>query len=253
MSFLRNLFGRKSASPVDGQLQQSSEDSARAAERAFGAKSGTFVDPRDGQTYRTVKIGDHLWMAENLRASVFLDGSPIPKLRRCRGYENQSAASPYADNPENIEAYGLLYSWHAIVDSRGLCPEGWHIPSEQEWKALEYMIGFRWERGGDMWQGTDEGNLLKEAGTIHWLAPNNGSDRVGFSARPGGYFDNLTGKYDGIQDIANFWSTMSHNSDFAYKRRLCGANGKILQVENEKCGGLSVRCIKGPPAAIPKW
>jgi uncharacterized protein (TIGR02145 family) len=192
-------------------------------------------------------------MAENLRTSLFLDGSPIPKLQYCAIHEARSAASPYADDLENAESYGLLYSWHAIVDSRGLCPEGWHIPSDQEWQALEARVGFRWDHSGDMWQGMDQGNLLKETGTTHWLAPNNGSNRIGFSARPGGYFDNLTGEYKGIQDIANFWSTMSHNSSSAYMRRLCGANGKILRGSSLKSGGLSVRCVKGPLAAIPKW
>jgi|688.fasta_scaffold230273_3 uncharacterized protein (TIGR02145 family) len=118
---------------------------------SFAQKTGIFLDKRDNKIYPLVQIDTLVWMAENLNADKFRNGDLIPEAKTLdewkKACENGEPAWCYYENrsfqpdSENGKKYGKLYNWHAVIDTRGLAPEGWHISSEQEWKSLVNFLG----------------------------------------------------------------------------------------------------------------
>jgi uncharacterized protein (TIGR02145 family) len=154
-------------------------------ERSFTTFFSDVTDA-DGNTYYTIKTGGREWMGKNLSTGRYRDGSIIPEITD--SYEWQSAGegawSSYNNNPELLSEYGRLYNWHAVVDPRGLCPAGWHVPTDIEWIELEIELGI--SPSSAIRTGLRDryaGGKLKETGTKHWLAPNTlATDEIGFSA-----------------------------------------------------------------------
>ena len=108
----------------------------------------------------TVQIGEQCWFAENLRAENYRNGDEMPSGLSNAGWENLSegASTLYLNNQANYYSFGLLYNWFAVVDDRGLCPSGWHIPSDGDWIDLEMTLGMsEIEANQTYWRGTDEG------------------------------------------------------------------------------------------------
>jgi uncharacterized protein (TIGR02145 family) len=126
--------------------------------------SNTVIDI-DGNTYQAIKIGDQWWMAENLKVTHYRNGDPIPNVTDSTEWSNL-ATEAYCvyENDESIaETYGYLYNWYVVNDSRNIAPEGWHVPTDEEWKELEMFLGMsQSEANGTGWRGTDEGGKLKE-------------------------------------------------------------------------------------------
>ncbi len=123
---------------------------------------GTVTDI-DGNVYETVQIGEQLWMAENLKTTHYNDGSEIPNITNNGEWSGLStgAYSDYMNNPTNSETYGRLYNWYTVDDDRGVCPTGWHVPSDEEFMALEMELGMSEEDANDMsLRGTNEGSKL---------------------------------------------------------------------------------------------
>jgi hypothetical protein len=124
---------------------------------------GTVTDI-DGNEYKTIKIGDQNWMAENLKTTHYNDGSDIPT-----GYSNSEwtqlqtgAYAVYDDDASNADIYGNLYNWYVVDDSRGLCMDGWHVPSDEEFKELEMVLGLSEEEAdNEGWRGTIEARCSK--------------------------------------------------------------------------------------------
>jgi uncharacterized protein (TIGR02145 family) len=144
---------------------------------------GTFTDSRDGKTYKTVKIGNQVWMAENLN------------------YKTSSGSWVYENIQDNASIYGRLYDWETADN---VCPSGWHLPSDDEWKQLEMAIGMSQSEVDVMdARGTDEGYKLKAIGTWQWP---DGTDEYGFAALPGGQCANYNNFYD-IEYFAYFWTS----------------------------------------------
>ena len=145
--------------------------------------SGTFVDERDGHEYNWVIIGDQKCMAENLAYDS--DGSYL------------------YDTPEHSEQYGRLYTWAAA--NNGACPNGWHLPSDDEWKQMEIFIGLTEEEADDgETRGTNEGDKLKSISG--WNNNGNGTDEYGFSGLPGGY-GSVNGGFGNIGIYGYWWSS----------------------------------------------
>ena len=121
-------------------------------------ETGTFIDSRDGKTYKTVKIGEQTWMAENLKTTKYKNGDTILNITGGNTLDNFMTGGyhAYENDNNNIKTYGLLYNWHAVNDSRGLCPQGWHVPNDDEWKIL--ILNLRGVRFA--------GSKMKEAGTL---------------------------------------------------------------------------------------
>ncbi len=165
-------------------------------------QTGTLSD-YDGNTYNWIGIGKQAWMAENLKTTRYADGSAIPHVEGTTEWDNLTVTDKaycwYNNSTANRDTYGGLYTWAAAMNGaassdanpsgvQGVCPDGWHLPSDAEWKELEMFLGMSQAEADDTgWRGTDEGGKLKEAGTTHWNSPNTGAtNESGFTALPGG-------------------------------------------------------------------
>jgi uncharacterized protein (TIGR02145 family) len=166
-----------------------------------------FTDSRDGKFYRTVAIGDRTWMAQNL------DFKTDPS--QC--YENVV---------RNCETYGRLYAWKT---ARQVCPEGWHLPTDEEWTALEKAVG------------DGAGNKLKSA--KGWAQEGNGNDASGFGALPAGSHDN-SGYFHDLEYVAGYWTASDKLVSGGIARLLDGRNGLLARSTASKTTGYSVRCAK---------
>ncbi len=194
----------------------------------------------DGNTYKTVKIGDQIWMAENLKVMHYRNGVPIRhgKTKDWAFLINTGAYCEYDDDMNNVTIYGLLYNWHALKDSNNIAPEGWHVPTDVEWQILIDYLGGKSAAGG----------MMKEAGTVHWNAPNAGAtNESGFCALPGGFrhIDSIGDvSYQGIYESASFWSaTETIFINNAWNRELSSSSSGIFRNSAYRRYGFSVRCV----------
>jgi uncharacterized protein (TIGR02145 family) len=196
----------------------------------------------DGNEYQTVKIGDQWWMAENLKVTRYRTGDEIPNVTDNGNWSKlESGAWVYYNNDfSNDDLYGKLYNWHAVVNSRGLCPEGWRIPGDDDWNTLINYL--RNNVGGRM-------KSIRTEPEPHprWSSPNAGaSDESGFSGLPGGFRQCLGGNFSGIGDTGFWWSSVGYHyyTLDAWSRNLNflvrGGYGDV----GIKNFGFSVRCIK---------
>lgn len=178
-----------------------------------------FVDPRDGQIYKLVTIGNQIWMVENLN------------------YVTSSGSWCYDDNPENCKQYGRLYNWET---AKSVCPVGWQLPSDAEWSNLISFLGGESVAGGKM----------KSMGLQSWKSPNNNATNTsGFSGLPGG-----SRNYDGIfSDVGKYgywWSSTEHLKINGWYSTLGYDNGVIYRNHNNISDAFSVRCLKLEKAEI---
>lgn len=189
----------------------------------------------DSNKYKTVIIGTQEWMAENLSVEHYRNGDVIPHVQDSADWVNLTTGAwcYYVKKSENIKTYGKLYNWYAVNDSRGLAPEGWHIPNNIEWSILIEFLG-----GNKV-----AGKKLKSKNG--WYDEGNGTNNSGFSAFPGGYRSNhgvfqLLGKY------GYFWSSSEdeENEDLAWNRFLSYDYSDVYRYYNSKKDGVSVRCVR---------
>lgn len=209
-----------------------------------GKTYGTMSD-QDGNVYKTIVIGTQTWMAENLHATTYRDGSAIPEVRAAESWNTASEGAFCTYNntysADTINCYGRLYNWYAVTDSRNLAPEGWHVPSLDEWVQLFDYLG-----------GLDDGGKLKESNTTHWLNPNSGADNsTGFTALPGGMRggDRLNGSenapFGGAGESGIWWSSTEEPDWSAKSTQLHYGDGRAsVYGYYSKESGLSIRCIK---------
>ena len=138
----------------------------------------------------------------------------------------------YEDEPANAETYGNLYNWYTVDDARGVCPEGWHAPSDEEWSVLTSYLG------------SEPGGKLKEAGYDHWNYPNVGAtNETGFTAIPGGTRNYYSGDYRIMGNTGIFWSSTAYNNDIAWTLSLYWDSSDTYRMSLNKPYGLSLRCI----------
>lgn len=200
----------------------------------------------ENQTYQTVIIGDQIWMAENLNIGARIPGS--------NNQNNSGSIEKYCYNdlPANCDTYGGLYQWDEMMQysttpaSQGICPSGWHIPADSEWKKLEMHLGMTPEEAYDRnWRGTNnEGGKLKEAGLVYWNSPNTGAtNSSGFNALPGGY-RRSNGSFDYFGNGGRWWSSSISTSTQAWYRDLFYNYGQVGRYYDNKTEGYSVRCLK---------
>ena len=207
----------------------------------------------DGYTYSVVEIGDQCWFSENLRSTVYGNGDVIPAgLTDGLWYAtNAGATAVYGegnnlchnyspdidacDEAQSLAAYGRLYNWYAVDDERGLCPSGWHVPTDGEWTQLEDYIT---SQGFD---GTEGMALKSNSG---WYNNNNGTDDFGFSALPGGYRSYYSGYFYNAGDDGYWWSS-SPNGGNAFSRILSFDNPVVSRYSiSLPRDGFSVRCLR---------
>jgi uncharacterized protein (TIGR02145 family) len=201
----------------------------------------------DGNVYQTVRIGSQVWMKENLKVSKYRNGSAITTNFTDFEWQNATTGSfaIYGNLAANNTTYGKLYNWYAVADSRGLCPTGWHVPTDSEWYILENYIdptvndpiatGFR---------GADGGGKLKAVSSL-WVSPNTGAtNSSGFTGLPGGSRNN-NGSYYGISSYSYWWSSTEGLLSKALGRYLFNSDAKSYRYSDyAKTDGISVRCLK---------
>ncbi len=193
----------------------------------------------DGNVYHAVTIGTQVWLIENLKVSKYRNGNSIQNVIEAASWDTLTigAWSYYLNDPQYNNPYGKLYNGFAVIDSRGICPEGWHIPDDQEWTTLGTYVG------------TDTaGGALKEAGTSHWLSPNTGAtNSTGFTALPGGYRSSGGDfPFDGIENLGSlalWWSSTEFDVDRLWIRTLNKYSSHLDSQDGYKKAGLSCRCI----------
>ncbi|MBL6646260.1 MAG: fibrobacter succinogenes major paralogous domain-containing protein [Flavobacteriales bacterium] len=189
----------------------------------------------DGYRYKGVSIGDQCWFAENLRTTVYADDSSIPEVIGSSdwGALSTGARCHYDNNPVVNYGYGLLYNWYAVDNASGLCPNGWHVPTDGEWTALEDYITAQGFNG-------TEGTALKS--TSAWSS-GNGTDDFGFSALPGGSRTSYNGPFNVAGLFGSWWSS-SPSGGNAWYRYLFDYNPGIYRFYVNPRDGFSVRCLR---------
>ena len=212
-----------------------------------GSGSPVTVTDIDGNVYQTVRIGDQLWMAENLRVTHYRNGDPILHVTDNAAWFGllTGAYCSYDNDEGNVAAYGRLYNRYVVEDSQNIAPEGWHVPNDADWKQLEMYLGMSQSTAdGTQWRGTDEGGKLKEAGIAHWSYPNEGAtNESGFTALPGGYRLSY-GDFREMDTSAHFWSFPVRIGDSPWNRRLHYTTSRICRDTYGLLDGYSVRCVK---------
>ena len=186
--------------------------------------------------YATILIGDQCWFTENLRTTVYADSTGIPHITGNDTWTDLAfgALCNYDNNEGNVAIYGRLYNWHAVNSASGLCPSGWHVPTDGEWMELEDFIA------SQGFSGT-EGTALKS--TAGWVNNGNGTDDFGFSALPGGVRNYYHGTFGSAGDFGYWWSS-SPDGDDAWVRSVDSYRSDIYRSDFSPGYGLSVRCLK---------
>lgn len=207
---------------------------------AYGAQvnfttslGGGVVTDIDGNIYHTIQIGTQLWMVENLKTTHYRNGDPIPNVTDDTGWHDLTTGAycNYNNDTSYAAIYGRLYNWYSVDDSRNIAPEGWHVPTDNDWQVLIDYLG-----------GPDSaGGKLKETGTTHWLTPNLGAtNESGFTALPGGY----RGSYFYEIGYSGKWWSSTQYSYWAWYRTMKSDTPEIFNSYYILIDGYSVRCIK---------
>ena len=234
---------------LDGQVDNDDKDwvyvpnigqSAQLPEGIAWDCGMDFTDSRDGQIYSSVQISDQCWMADNLNIGTMINGidyqsQQIPEIIEKYCYDN---------NTSNCDTYGGLYQWDETMQytsqegTQGICPAGWHVPSDAEFTALTDFLA-----GSDV-----AGGKMKTTGTIEnsdglWYAPNTGAtNESGFSALPGSW--NIEGDFFNLGYQAIFWSSTENDMYSAWYRSLHNYKTEAHRDTDSRIYGMSVRCIK---------
>ena len=192
-------------------------------------------------SYRTeehagIRIGDQVWMVENLNTDIFRNGDPIPQAASAEewvraGREEKPAWCYYENKAGNGVRYGKLYNWYAVTDPRGLAPEGWHVATDGEWRqTTDYL-------GGEDAAGT------KMKDSTGWVGKGNGTNESGFSGLPGGS-RNLYGEFAYGEQAAYWWTATESDDELAWYRVIDQSPYYVYRTNYSKANGFSVRCVK---------
>lgn len=192
----------------------------------------------DGNVYKTVKIGNQLWMAENLKTTRYRNGDLIgtttPATLDISDQTTPKYQWAYAGNEDSVAIYGRLYTWYTITDSRNICPSEWHVITDAEWTTLANYFGGQ----------STAGAKLKETGSSHWI---NTSTIVinssGFTALPGGGRGSK-GAFGGIGCYGAWWSSTESNDSTARYWNVYYNSNSLNKTNYHKNSGFSVRCVR---------
>ena len=213
-----------------------------------------------GYDYATVLIGDQCWFAENLRNESYENGDAIPSnvshsdwqnttsgavavYGEIAGCDNYSPDIDACDPAQSLNEYGRLYNWYAVDDARGLCPSGWHVPTDGEWMTMEMALGMsESEADSNGWRGTDQGTQMKT--DYGWNNGGNGTNSSGFSGLPGG--SRYDADFFASAGGSGLWwsSSLSGSGSLAWIRYLGNHVENVYRINVSPQFGYSVRCIQ---------
>lgn len=204
-------------------------------ESAVKLNTSSTVTDADGNIYNTIVINTQTWLIENLKTTQYNDSTSIPLVTDFDTWINLTTTPAYCwynnDKATYKTPYGALYNWYT-VNTRKLCPKGWHIPSDYEWSDL-----ISWSGGS-----ASAGIELKEAGTSHWLSPNTGNNSTGFTALPGGVLKSIG--FGGLGTGGVWWSSTEGTTISSNALSLSNNENNAVLASWGKENGFSVRCIK---------
>ncbi len=180
----------------------------------YKSETGSFTDSRDGKTYRTIRIGTQVWMAENL------------------AYKTNEGCWTFGNDTSNVNKYGYLYTWET---ARKICPTGWHLPSDDEWTVLVNYLG------GEEVAGK---KLKNDTGWIPDKETIAGTNESSFCGNPGGYRLFNDGTYGKAGKDGIWWSSTAYNSENAWRHDLYYTDNKMYRWFSNMGSGFSIRCVK---------
>ncbi len=198
---------------------------------------GSSITDIDGNVYGIIQIGEQVWMSENLRATRYRNGEEIPYARTDTAWKNEEVGMrcAYDHDEGNSKAYGQLYNWYAVDDERGLCPSGWHVPSDDEWNNLERSLGLSSVDAKQWGSRGVHGSAMKSEA---W----DGTNESGFSALPAGLRVS-SGDFFNLGDYGKWWSS-SPNGGGAISRGLYSGYSSVNRDDSDPRSGFSVRCVR---------
>ncbi len=204
----------------------------------------------EGKTYHTVLVGDQCWLREALDAGEMINSSQAQT-------DNDKIEKYCYDNKiENCNKYGGLYQWDEAMkytigeEAQGICPPGFHIPTDEEFKILEGTVDNQYGVGDPVWnqlewRGYDAGGNLKITGTEYWGTPNTGATNAsGWTALPHGYKENNANTFSGYAAYLTMWTSQEFNNFMVWRRALSYYYAQVFRSYHDKKFGYSVRCIK---------
>ena len=146
----------------------------------------------------------------------------------------------------NADIYGYLYNWYAVNDTRMIAPEGWHVPTDEDWKELEKYLGIHPNDLNNIgYRGENQGDMLKQSNNEYWKQEGSeGNNRSGFSALPAGFRDEFSGNFSDIKCNTVFWTSDEYDRNRAWVRYIKGQFPQIYRYYYPKNGGLSIRCVR---------
>lgn len=225
------------------------------------------VTDSEGNVYKTIQVEipsggikgpnvTQIWMAENLKTTKYSNGDKIETTTPAILDISKDPSTllnyqwAYGGEESYVDTYGRLYTWGAVMDSRNICPEGWHVPSKAEWSQLaEFLEGKFVEDWEGMGYWSYVGGKLKEAGTEHWKSTNTGAvNSIGMTALPGGLRNNLDVTYFyGISEKGVWWSStedLNRNYRWAWTYSAGYLTAHLWTMAYHVNDGLSVRCMQ---------
>ena len=219
-----------------------SAGTAYGNELSFTTTVGIVTNPGagvtfDGCSYATIVLGNgQEWMAENLRTTTYANGDPIQNVTDGNQWSvlTTGAWAHYNNDNQYENPYGKLYNWYTVVDTRNVCPTGWHVPTDTEYALLTGYLGGEGGAGGKM----------KSTGTQYWVSPNtDATNESGFSGLPGGNRDG-SGGFQIVGYLGGWWSSTEFGANNAWYRCLNYNNSEGFGGTNIKEDGFSVRCLR---------
>ena len=249
-------YYNQSLNPIYGCLDETAINYNPLAEFNSGTCYHGFVEDIDNNIYKTIRIGDQIWMKENLITTKYSNGddiashNPYDQTDSYWWYHADEGVYAFFPNIDSYSYTGYLYNWMAVDDERNICPEGWHVPTDEEYMRLEQFLGIPPEDlfsiGID--RGHDEGTFLKDL--YYW----NGTDTFGLSVKQGGFLDSYNSSIFDIGLKSYIWTSTQNDLDsygYAFGRSIgVGYMDDDSDISNinrqiyEKKDGLSVRCIQ---------
>ncbi len=225
------------------------------------------VDDFDGNTYNTVQIGNQCWIKENLKTTHYTNGSSILLVENNNDWDNLDYADKaycyYGNSSANGDTYGALYTWAAAMNGeassnsnpsgvQGICPDGWHLPSDDEWKELEGEVDATYPYGDPVWddtgfRGYDAGSALagnESLWTDGYLDAHSSFGNSGFTGLPGGRRYITDGAFLGIEDNGQWWSATENSAGKAWEHQITYSIPTMARNDFYKNNGYSVRCVK---------
>jgi uncharacterized protein (TIGR02145 family) len=203
----------------------------------------------DGNQYKVLKIGNQVWMTEDLRVTHYANGDEIERVKGTNAYEVVNDPHYYFvfdDDDQNSQIFGNLYTWGTVSDSRKIAPAGWHVPSHEEWIELQKHLGMSDQQVSLVCDDqNDLGGALKDASTSYWNSPNSGaSNSSGLSLKGGGFRSYKNTGFVNYKKVGAYWSSTSFDSQEAWYRHLYNDRSSLCSRTGNKKYGFAIRCVK---------